>query len=92
MGSDVLWWDEWKKGEGREAYSGPAGAGPRGGGPTGVSVPTVPRAWSLWKRVAARPRKGEAEAPGIVLIKLFLLPSFSPYPLPSQGTAEPSKK
>lgn len=62
------------------------------GGPTGVWVPIVPRDWSLRKRVAARPRRARAEALGIVLTKLFLLPSFSPYPLPSLGTAEPSKK
>lgn len=64
----------------------------RGGGPTGAWVPIVPRNWSLQERVAAGTRRAGAKAPGIVLTELFLLPSFSPYPRPSRGTAEPSKK
>lgn len=64
----------------------------RGRSPTGVWVPIVPRNWSLQERMAAGTRRAGAKAPGIVLTKLFLLPSFSPYPHPSRGTAEPSKK
>lgn len=76
-----------RKGEGRKVYF-----YPRRGSPTAVWVPIMPRDWSLRKRVAAGPRRAGAETPRIVLIKLFLLPSFAPCPLPSQGTAKPSKK
>lgn len=37
-------------------------------------------------------KEGRSRGTEIVLTKLFLLPSFSPCPLLSQGTAEPSKK
>lgn len=52
--------------------------------------PTVPRAWFFQKRVAAGPSRQEQRRRDCA-DRAVPSPFFSPYPPPSQGTAEPSK-